>query len=82
MSEGLSFTINVRRTFILEIFENRSDISILVAFSSGHFRSSGSKVSKIEKLIVNDPLSSYQSPQERINGLHNGSVFTKATLPL
>ena len=38
----------------LEIFKKRSDISILVAFSSGHYRSSekaeegGEKISKIE----------------------------------
>ena len=62
-----SFTINVRGDIFSlegggrEIFKKRSDISILVAFSSGHFRSreGGGKNLKNRNvrrtLISNDP---------------------------
>ena len=43
----------------LEIFQKRSDISVLVALSTGHFRSRGVKKSQNRNvrrtLVVNDP---------------------------
>ena len=39
---------------VLEIFKKRSDISILVAFLSGHFRSRWEGVQKISKIEMSD----------------------------